>query len=205
MKIFKYGANSLVLFRIFNVIWYIEWIVAITFLVMLGVAGHMRGGYALQLPITFEEHTAARLAPINGNTESGILNTTAAILVYHVDANLQNIIMIIFGYGSVFTVVVLITGQLRLMSKDFNLNAPFQKLSIFRIKYIAFVLIGYSFIQWLFVAVVNHFTYQNFKIKNLALTYDFNFSCLIIGVILLIVVEIFKVGIELEEERKLIV
>jgi len=205
MKIFQKTPAALILSRTLNLIWYFEWLTGFTFIVMLAISGYTRGAYALQLPVTFEKHTAAILQPINGNFQIGVLNSNSAILSYHVDANLPNIIMILFGYGSVFAVVVLITDQMRKMSKGFSLNSPFQKMSITRINIIAVILIGYSLLQWLFVLVVNQFVYRSFKIKTFELTYDLNFNCLIIGVILLLVVEIFKVGIELEEERKLVI
>jgi hypothetical protein len=206
MNIFKKGSTAYLLHKCLNVIWYIEWIALLIAVVTLALAGFIRRGYAMQLPITFKSrYTQDILDARHINLGKAILNADAANLSIHVDANWQNILMIVSGYGSIFAVVVIITYQLRKMSKDFQLEAPFQQLSLIRIKYISFVLISYTAVQWLFVIGVNQFIYFNYQVRSYELTYNFNFSCLIMGIILLVVTEIFKAGIELEEERKLVI
>jgi hypothetical protein len=61
----------------------------------------------------------------------------------------------------------------------------------------------YSFAQWAFAFAINMFLNSNFQFKHLDLTYDFNISCLLMGVALLVVEEIFKAGLLLEEEQQL--
>jgi hypothetical protein len=206
MNLIKKKSTSFILNKCLNVIWYIEWIACLMAVITFALAGFIRQGYSMQLPITFKsKYTQDILDARHTNLGKAILNADAANLSIHVDANWQNILMIVFGYGSIFAVIVIITYQLRKMSRDFQIEAPFQQLSLIRIKYISFVLISYTAVQWLFVIGVNQFIYFNYQVRSYELTYDFNFSCLITGIILLLVTEIFKAGIELEEEKKLVI
>jgi hypothetical protein len=206
MNLLKNRPTSFFLNKCLDVIWYMEWITCLVGVTLLALAGFIRRGYALQLPITFRsKYTQDILDTKQTDLGRAILNADAANLSIHLDANWQNILMIVFGYGSVFAVVIFITFQLRKMAKDFQIAAPFQQHSLVRIKYIAFALISYTIIQWLFVIGVNQFIYFNYQVGSYELTYNFNFSCLITGITLLVVTQIFKAGIELEEERKLVI
>jgi len=98
----------------------------------------------------------------------------------------------------------LITYQIKRIFENFRQNQPFHQSNIGRIANIALILIGYSLVQWTFVIVVNQILLSRFTIwHNLELTYDFNFSCIIVGVVLLAVQGVFKAGLVLEEDKQL--
>jgi hypothetical protein len=62
---------------------------------------------------------------------------------------------------------------------------------------------GYSIAQWVFTVVINQILLSSFDFKHMELTYNFNVSCLVIGIIILVLEGIFKAGSALEEEQQL--
>jgi hypothetical protein len=170
---------------------------------MLLMAAHIRKAFALQVPISYSPMTSALIQAEGHERNFGILNTTAGILSIHIDATWQNIVFLILGYGALFAVVLMITYQLKRIFESFRQDQPFHQSNIGRIKNIAFILIGYSVVQWVFVIVTNQLLLAIFTFKHLELTYDFNFSCLTLGVVLLAVQGVFKAGLALEEDKQL--
>jgi hypothetical protein len=171
---------------------------------MVFLAAYFRRAFALQIPISYLPMTSAQIQSAGQNKNFGVINTTNGILSINVDASWQNIMLILLGYGALLAVVVLITYQIKRIFENFRQDQPFHQSNIGRIANIALILIGYSLVQWTFVIVVNQILLSRFTIwHNLELTYDFNFSCLIVGVVLLAVQGVFKAGLVLEEDKQL--
>ncbi|MES2376262.1 MAG: DUF2975 domain-containing protein [Bacteroidota bacterium] len=194
---------SAVLAVVVNLLWWAEWAFGAWCIYMGAMAAHIRKAFALQVPISYSPMTMSVVPPIKKNGEVGILNTTNGVLSVHIDANWQNIGMLLIGYGLIFAVIVTITYQLKKILQSFSKDQPFHRSNMSRIKIIALVLISYSIVQWLFIIAVNHILIATFGFKHLELTYDFNITCFLIGVALFIVEGIIKTGLSLEEERQL--
>jgi len=194
---------STVLAIIANILWWSEWIFAAGCIVMGIGAATIRKGFALQIPISYSDMTVLQVRSFRKDGPIGILNTTNGILSVHIDANWQNIVMLLLGYGLLFATIVTITYQLKNILKSFQKDQPFDRLNIKRVRNIALILIGYSLSQWLFVVIVNMILTASFNFWHLDLTYNFNISCLIMGVVLLAVEGAFKAGLSLEEDKQL--
>ncbi|WP_214225644.1 DUF2975 domain-containing protein [Pedobacter sp. B4-66] len=203
MKTLGNKSLSTVIAITLNVVWWIEWAVAAGFLILLAVAGHIRGGYVLQLPVTFSETTISTVRSISSNFPGGHINATDGILSLQIQANSPNIILLLFGYGLIFASINIITYQLKIIFSNFKKNLPFNELNINRIRNIAIVLIAYSVVQWLYVVLVNVILSSNLKWGHMDLTYNFSVSYALMGLMLIIVAEIFKIGLSLEEEKQL--
>jgi len=202
MNIFGKNPLSSVLAKVINIVWWLEWVSGATLIGMASITARVRRGFALQIPINFSTTTIRQARSINRELESGIINTTDGVFSLHIGANWQNLAMLFIGFALIFSTIAIITYQLKKVLKNFEQGLPFNRLNMARIRNIAFVLMGYSFAQWAFAFAVNMFLNSNFQFEHLDLTYDFNISCLLMGIALLMVEEIFKAGLSLEEEEQ---
>ncbi|MEX8547827.1 MAG: DUF2975 domain-containing protein [Mucilaginibacter sp.] len=203
MKILGNKSLSGVLSVVINVLWWLEWVGAIACIFLGIIAAQIRKGFTLQVPINYSPVTIRQLYPIKKDFPMGILNTTDGTLSIHVPANWQNITMLLIGYGLIFSTIVIITYQLKRIFENFKQNVPFNEFNMLRIRNIAVVLISYSFVQGLFVVVVNQILKSNLRFTHLELAYDFNVSYLLVGIALFVVEGVFRKGISLEEEKQL--
>ncbi|RYE20105.1 MAG: DUF2975 domain-containing protein [Sphingobacteriaceae bacterium] len=203
MKILGKNSLSSVLATVINVVWWLEWTAAIVLIGLASITAHVRRKFALQIPINFSSTNLAQVHSVNQKLPGGLINTKEGTFSMHIDANWQNNLMLLIGYGVIFSTIIIITYQLKKIFENFKQGLPFNKLNMVRIRNIAFVLMGYSFVQWLFAYVVNALLNLNFQFGHLDLTYNFNISYLLTGVALLVVEEIFKTGLLLEEQQQL--
>jgi hypothetical protein len=188
-----------------NVIWWLEILGGCTLTVMVFLTAYIRRGFALQVPVTYSPITIKQIYPVSTRNDFSVLNTNNGILSIHVPANWQTIVLLLIGYGLLFGVIVLITYQLKKLLERFSDNQPFHSTNRFRIRNVAFALLGYSVAQWIFTIVVNQILLINFNFKHMELTYDFNISCFLIGLVILVLEGIFKAGSALEEEQQFVI
>lgn len=203
MKIFGTKSLSAGIAAILNVIWWIEWVAAAAFLIVLGIAGHVRGAFVLPLPVTFSEITIATPPSMHKGFPGGVINSTSGILSITIQATLLNMTLFFIVCGFIFSTISFITYQLKMIFSNFKSNLSFNALNIHRIQNIAMVFIGYAVVQWLYVILVNRILLSQLKWHYLELAYPFNVSYALIGIILIIVAGIFKMGLSLEEEKQL--
>lgn len=203
MKPLKNKSLSAILSTIANLIWWLEWLGGAYCIIMGIMAGFIKKGYVFIIPINYDPITIRQIYSNSKNGPVGILNSTNGNLAFGIHANFQNIIMLLIGFGSLYAAILIVTYQLKKILHSLKQNQPFQQLNILRLKIIAFVLIGYSLVQWAFVIVVTRILVSTFRFPHMDLTYGFNYNCLFMGVILLAVQEIFKTGMLLEEDKQL--
>ncbi|WP_295791972.1 DUF2975 domain-containing protein [Mucilaginibacter sp.] len=203
MKALGNKSLSSVFAKAINVFWWLEWIALIVVVAMVIIAAIVKKAYAVTVPVTFSEVTLRRVQPLNNDFPLGILNTTSGNLYLQLNASWQSVAMLLMGFALLFAVVIMVTYQLKTIFSNFKQDIPFNEANISRIRNIAFVLMAYSGVQWLFIVVENQVLTSNLKWEHIHLTYSFNFSWLITGVILLVVAEIFKQGTLLDNEQKL--
>ena len=198
------GKNSLssTLSTIINVIWWIEWIFFIALIGVITVTTIIKKEFAVNIPVTFSDITLRQVHGVNSNSPTGVLNTNSGNLYLHVDATWQNVSMLLIECVLIFSIVALITYQLKNIFSSFKKNIPFNNTNIARIRTIAFVLMIYSGVQWLFVIMVNQILISNLKWEHITLTYSFNISCFVTGIVLIVIAEIFKLGYLLDDEIK---
>jgi hypothetical protein len=204
MKILGNKSLSAVIAMILNFAWWIEWAFAAVFLIIMGISGQIRGAYVLPLPVTFSETTIGTVQSISKTFPGGHINTTNGILSLTIQSNLTNVVLLLVGCGFIFASISIITYQLKMIFSNFKKNLPFNILNIYRIRNIAIVLIAYSVVQWLYVVLVNMIL--NSKMKwdhHLELSYSFSVNYALMGVVLIIVVGVFQIGLSLEEEKQL--
>jgi hypothetical protein len=203
----RLGSKSLSAFlaTAVNIIWWLEILGGCTLAVMVFITAHIRRGFALQVPVTYSPITIKQIYPVGTGNDFSVLNTNNGILSIHVPANWQTIALLLIGFGLLFSVVLLITYQLKKLMEKLSNNQPFHSTNRFRIRNVAWLLMGYSVAQWIFTIVVNQILLMNFNFRHMELTYDFNISCFLIGLVILVLEGIFKAGSALEEEQQFVI
>jgi hypothetical protein len=203
MKTLGNKSLSAFLARAINIVWWLEW-AGFAVMMIVGIALAIgKRAFTVNIPVTYSAITLRQIPNVNRDLPSGVLNSTNGNLYLNMDASWQNIVLLLAGMTMLFAAAILITFQLKVIFSNFRQNLPFQGPNISRIRNIAFILIAYSVVQWLFVIVVNQILLSNFRWEPVQLTYSFNLSALVTGLILIVVAEIFKLGASFENENKL--
>ena len=203
MKTLGNKSLAAALSRVINIFWWLEW-AGFTIIMALGFALAIeKRAFTIDIPITYSAITLKQISSANKDFPSGLLNSTNGNLNLNIHATWQNILLLQTGLSILCAAAILITYQLRCIFASFRQTLPFQGSNITRIRNIAFILIALTVVQWLFVIIVNQVLFSNLIWEQVQLTYHFNFSALITGLILIVVAEIFKLGVSLENENKL--
>jgi len=186
-----------------SVVWWLEWI---SFVSVIGFAIStviVKRSFAVSIPVTFSPVTVQRIIPASKNLSAGVLSSANGTLYVNMVPSWQHVALLLAGLTILFALVILVTFQLKAIFSSFKRNLPFHERNMARIKNIAFILVGYSIIQWLFEIVLNRTLVANFRWETVHLTYNFNMSALVIGLILIVLAEIFRLGATLENDNKL--
>ncbi|MDP4150783.1 MAG: DUF2975 domain-containing protein [Bacteroidota bacterium] len=203
MKALGNKSLSAILARVLTVLWWLEWVTfAFVFTFAMVVAG-VKKSFTLSIPVNYSAITLRKIIPVNNEFSAGVLNSTSGNLNLTLDSSWQHVALLLTALTTVFTLAIMITFQLKAIFSSFTRNLPFHDANIRRIRNIAFVLIGYSVIQWLLILVVNRVLAANFRWEQVQLTYSFNLSALATGLVLIVIAEIFRLGATLENENKL--
>lgn len=185
------------------VIWWIEcalFVFAIIAFIFLS-----KQGYNLGLPVTFSETTINQIGPIDHSSFLGILKVSQGNFYVHLKGNFITVFTLILVTSLIGIVTLIITHQLRMIFSNFRKNVPFTTSNIKRIRNIAYALLIFAVFQWCFTILTKITLLSIFKLGKIGLTCDFSLGYFMFGVMLLLISEILKKGLLLEEERKLII
>jgi len=204
MKTLGNKSLSGILSAIIRIVWWLEWIGAVVITVALIIMPFFKKDISFNTPVTFSAAAIKTVAAAGTNLETGQLNATDGNFSFQVQSGLANILIMIFIVVVAFSFFILATYQLRLIFLSFSKNEPFLEFNITRIRKIGFILISYALAQLLYHIALNQYLTSHFKWSNdIQLTYSFNLSALFIGVTLIVVAEVFKLGTSLDNEQKL--
>lgn len=204
MKALGKKSLSTILAVILNIAWWIEWIAATVLIAAITIAAFSKEHVNLTVPVSFSTVNFKTVSSINNTMSKGQLDVMNGNFVFPFNITLQNTLLLLAGVVMAFSVLLLITYQLKLIFLNFRKNQPFNELNIPRIRNVGILLICFSILQWLFTICLNLFLISHFKWEDgIKLTYQFNVSFIVLGIILLIVTEIFRVGFVMEEDNNL--
>lgn len=204
MKSLGQKSLSKILSIILNIIWWIEWVGASILVMAILATRFMEQNISLNFPLTFSTVTFKTVPSVIKQLPPGVIQVMNGNFYLPVNNTWQNILMLLAGSIAVCAVVILITYQLKLIFKSLRNNEPFSDLNVLRIRNIGVVLIAFFVLQFVSNIIINRFLLSHFTWgEGITLTYTFNISYLITGVILIIVAEIFKEGVSLKEETNL--
>lgn len=202
MKTIGKKSLSSVIATIVNIVWWIEWIAGSMVLAVLIGMLFMEKTISLKVPVSFSPFTMPKSGDAAANTE-GSLTVMDGNFTFPITVNFQNAALLFLLLAATLTIFLTITYQLKVIFSNLKQNNPFDEHNIQRIKNIGLILMLSAFFHFFFNIFIVHYLNTHFKVDSVALTSKFNFSYLAIGMILIIVAEVFRRGASLEQENNL--
>lgn len=200
------GSKSLtkILFFIVNVVWWLEWI-AFTIVALVFVITSFTQKYiSINLPISFSSVNFKSVGALNKGLLNGSLLVMNGDFTFQLYNSFFNTLICLIGLVAVFSFILLVTYQIRLIFTSFIANDPFNVLNIRRMNFIGVLLIGFSFLELIFNIVINLYLKSQFEWKeSISLTVGYNVTYLLTGIILIIIAGVINLGASLENENKL--
>ena len=204
MKSLQKKSLSKILSIILNVIWWIEWIGTGVLVTVILASAFFKQSISLNFPLAFSSVEFKTVPSVSKNLPPGVINVMNGNFYLPVDNNWQNILLLLAASIAICAVFIIITYQLKLLFLSLSNNQPFDALNVVRIRNTGIGLIVLSLLLFFSNIIINQFLQSHFIWdKGISLTYTFNISYLIAGIILIIVAEIFNEGVTLKEETKL--
>lgn len=203
MKTLGNKSLSNFLLAIIQIVWWLEWIGAIVITGALIIMPFFKKGINFNTPVTFSA-TPINVIANSGTIQPGQLNATEGNFSFEVPAGVTNSLIPAFIAAGAFFFFIAATYQLRLIFLSFTKNEPFAEFNIARVRKIGLILIGYTLAHLIYHIALNEYLTSQFRWANdIRLTYSFNISALLIGLTLIVIAEVFKLGTTLENEQKL--
>ncbi len=187
-----------------NIIWWIEWIGTGILLSMILVTSFLGRSISLNFPVTFSPVSFKTVPSVNKDIPPGVINVMDGNFYVAVNHTWQNVLMLVAIVIAVAAVFIVITWHLKRIFRSLCYNEAFGEDNVLRIRQIGLVLIVFAVLQFLTNIIINgflktHFTWD----ESIQLTYAFRFSYLFTGLVLIVVAQIFKEGVNLKEETNL--
>lgn len=155
-------------------------------------------------PVSFSPVLFRALTAKQAGTPQGHLNITRGIFYLPIECNWKTIGTMLVIFLIFFSLILLVTFQLKKIFASFSRNEPFMESNILRIRNIGLAVLSYPLLRFLFDAGLYRYLRARFTwTADLRLTYSFDFSTLLAGLILIVIAEIFRLGSELDNEQKL--
>lgn len=189
-----------------NAFWYLEISGFVLFIGMFLTSAIIRKQFIVMLPVDFSQYNVRHIKSLNDTFENVRLDSYSGVMVFHVQSSLQNVSFMAFIYILLFSVVLAVTYQLKGIFENFKHNQHFTKINIRRLRVIAIIIIVAPIIRYILSLIANQVLFGNLKLSPfLELSPTLSIGFLITGLFLLSIIEIFKIGVDLEEENKLTV
>jgi hypothetical protein len=204
MKALRNKSLSKILSIILNVLWWIECIGSGVLITVILVTAFLKQNISLNFPLAFSSVTFKTVPSVSKNMPPGVMNVMNGNFYMPVDNNWQNILLLLVASIVICSLLIIITYQLKLLFSSLSKNQPFDALNVLRIRNTGIGLIVLSLLLFFSNIIINQFLQSHFIWdEGISLTYKFNISYLVAGIILIIVAEIFNEGVTLKEESNL--
>ncbi|EOR94148.1 hypothetical protein ADIARSV_2682 [Arcticibacter svalbardensis MN12-7] len=189
-----------------NAFWYLEILGFITFIGTFLTSAIIRKQFVVMLPVDFSQYNVRQIKTLNDTFENARLDSYSGVMNFHVQSSLENVSFMAFIYILIFSVILAVTYQLKGIFENFKHNQHFTTINIKRLRVIAIVIILAPIIRYILSLIVNQILFSNLRLGPfLKLLPSLSIGFLITGLLLLMIIEIFKIGVDLEEENKLTV
>jgi DUF2975 family protein len=155
-------------------------------------------------PVSFSAVTFRYLKANAADSPQGHLNITKGLFYLPLECKLETIATLLAIFWAFFSLVLLVTYQLKKIFASFRQDEPFIASNTIRVRNIGVIVLAYALLQFLFDAGFNRYLLSHFTwTADLRLTCSFNFTALLTGIAIIIIAEIFRLGSALENEQKL--
>jgi hypothetical protein len=204
MKALGHKSLAAVLAIIINVIWWLEWAAAALVTIVVLITSFSKREVSLDLPVTFSRTSFKNIINTSAAASSGLLQVSNGDFRCPIPIDWQNTLLLLAGFALLFSIIILLTRQLKVIFFNLRHGQPFNESNTASIRNIGILLVALSVLQWIFIIVLNSFLSSHFKWNTgIQLTYQFNLSYLLTGILLIIAAQIFRLGVTLEEEKQL--
>ena len=204
MKSLQSKSLTKILSIILNVIWWIECIGSGVLVTVILVSAFLKQNISLNFPLAFSSVTFKTVPSVSMNMPPGVIRVMNGNFYMPVDNNWSNILVLLAAGIALCSVCILITYQLKLLFSSLGNNQPFDALNVVRIRNAGFGLIVLSLLLSFSGIIINQFLRSHFTLdEGISLTYKFNISYLVAGIVFIIVAEVFNEGVTLKEESNL--
>ena len=189
-----------------NAFWYLEILGFITFIGIFLTSAIIRKQFVVMLPVDFSQYNVRQIKTLNDTFENARLDSYSGVMNFHVQSSLENVSFMALIYILIFSVILGVTYQLKGIFDNFKHNQHFTKTNIKRLRLIAILILMAPVIRYILAVIANQILFNNLKLGPfLKLSPSLSIGFLTTGLFLLMIVEIFKIGVDLEDENKLTV
>ena len=206
MKILGNKSLSAILSTIIRILWWIEWVGAVVILTAVLLTPFFKNEVSFKTPVSFSAFTVRTVEPAANNVPAAQLTASEGSFTFPVRPDFMTTLIMALVIAVAFAFFILITYQVKRIFSSFAKNDPFVESNAPRIRSIGLTLIAYSLIRLLYNIGLNQYLVAHFKWNSgIQLTAGFNSSIFFIGLTIVVMAEIFKLGASLENEQKLMI
>ncbi len=202
MKKIKYiGSRSMssTLRAVLNFLWYGQWVVA--GLILIKIVLHLFSAHnSFIWPVSFETVIHPNIIAIEDIT-SATIQTSKGMLSFNALWSWKTNGIMLIGTLLIGAPFLIITYQLRKIFKSFEAEDTFIKPNLYRLRYIGIILIVFPIAKYIFGFV--YITYLNTHFDGYNFTNGMDFLPLLFGLFMLILAEVFRIGVEYREDNNL--
>lgn len=192
--------------HVINTVWYLQILSSLAFISFFLASANIRTQFIAMLPVDFSQLNVRQIRSANSHFDDVRLDSYSGTMVFHFESNWKNVMIMAAGYILLICLLLLITYQVKQIFLNFKKHQHFSKTNVNRLRIIAAIITVVPFLQLSFSLVINAILNANLKLGPfINLSPSFNYGLLITGLFLFAVIQIFKIGIELEEENKMTV
>jgi hypothetical protein len=155
-------------------------------------------------PVSFTNSSLNEIGPAKDGFDKVEILAGAGELFFIDANNWQNMSITYFGLLLNFGIVLFVTYHLKKIVSTFTKRSPFIKLNVARVRYIGLALVIFPVLDLLF-----DFIYVQYLNANLIwesqgqFTLSFDFIILLLGLLIILIAEIFRLGVSFREESDL--
>ncbi|QDW24728.1 DUF2975 domain-containing protein [Pedobacter sp. KBS0701] len=195
-----------ILSQMITILWYLEILCGVSFLSLFLASANFRTQIVVMFPVSFSQTNIMSIKAVNTNIADARLDSYAGFLVFHLESSWQNVALMTVVYTICIGIVIFITYKIKQIFKNFETDKNFVKSNLNHLRVIAAIILVIPIMQFVFTLIANKFFQTNLAIgKFVTLSPSLNYALLFTSITLFAAIEIFKLGIELEEENKLTV
>lgn len=184
-----------------NVIWYLQIILFGFLLIVITAQVTFKTDRIYSWPVDFADTVSNRMIKNGAGITEAKMTINNGTLRFKGANNWQNISITFIGLSIAFGTFLLITYQLRKILSSFVSDHPFIKSNILRIRLIGLILIVASALKFVFSFFYTN--YINSAFEGFIFTNKLEFAPLLSGLLILIIAEIFRIGVNYREENDL--
>lgn len=162
-----------------------------------------QAGYSI--PLNFKSVLIEDASVYNSNLWSPEVTAKDGFITLRFNQSSLDFVLISIGFSLFAAIWTFILYQFKQIFQNFRNGFLFVESNLKRIRIIAYVIIAAPILKWVLYFPLHRIILNHITLEKVELTNPFNYYLLVTGLFILAMVEIFRVGIKLEEEQEYMV